>query len=173
MTHPARTSGRFLPLLGLAACMTPMVPTSGPISLVDIAPAQTATTQTEHSISATRLRQARDFARLTGGIIEFSSQSAELDAYAQLQLDRQISWMTQNPGTQFDLYGYAEYRGAQPEGAALATRRAQSVKSYMTSHGIADNRLRIMTMDPRDSGAALAGRQAQRRVITELRVTAP
>lgn len=167
----SRSTGAFLPLLGLAACMTTLVPTSGPISLVDITTAPVTQSTWVSDAPFDRLAQARDFAEVTGGVVEFSTHSATLDPYAQLQLDRQIAWMRTHSEAQFDLYGYAEQRGPRPEPHSIALLRAQRVQNHLISAGISANRLRIIHLDQTSHSNILAGRKAQRRVIIELRVS--
>ena len=62
--------------------MTPLVPTSGPISLVDITTAPVTQSTWVSDAPFDRLAQARDFAEVTGGVVEFSTHSAALDLYA-------------------------------------------------------------------------------------------
>jgi peptidoglycan-associated lipoprotein len=60
-------------------------------------------------------------------------------------LDKQIQWLQTYPRYQFTIEGHADERGTREYNIALGARRAQSVKAYMSSHGIDPSRMRTIS----------------------------
>lgn len=169
--RPIRYGAFCAVILGLAGCnLAAPSSNSKPISLVDMAMniPSASPTQARLDVSKSRLLIARQFAQDTDPIIQFAPQSAELTPMAQHKLDAQVAWMLQNIEYKFDLYGYAETQTTPTEPLVLGQQRAQIVQTYFLNRGISADRLRLMKTD---ASYASAGRQDQRRVVTELRVT--
>ena len=80
--------------------------------------------------------------------VYFASGSAELDEAAKRVLDWQVAWFTRRAptiGLKIDGHtDHAEVAGGR-ESLALGEKRAQSVKDYLVSKGIAAKRIEIMS----------------------------
>lgn len=67
------------------------------------------------------------------------------------QLERLVLWMNQNPKVTVDLDGYADTRGGKGHNQKLSLDRANAVRHYLVSHGVASNRINTAghgTADP-------------------------
>ena len=60
-------------------------------------------------------------------------------------LDKQAAWLRSYPNTIVTIEGHADERGTREYNLALGERRAQAVKNYLTSLGIAPNRLNTIS----------------------------
>ena len=89
-------------------------------------------------------------------------------------LSSQVAWLKQFPSTRVEVQGHADERGTRDYNIALGERRAQAVKSYLVSQGIAETRIQTISFGkdkPLDMGhdeAAWArNRNAYTNVIVE------
>lgn len=57
------------------------------------------------------------------------------------QLERLVLWMNQNPNVTVDLDGYADARGGKGHNQKLSLDRANAVRQYLVSHGVASSRV--------------------------------
>jgi outer membrane protein OmpA-like peptidoglycan-associated protein len=102
---------------------------------------------------------------LTLGDVLFASGRADLKAGATSNLDKVVTFLNEYPDRTAAIEGYTDSsEGYNPR---LSERRAESVKSYLTSQGI--NSLRLSASggggsDPVASSDSAAGRQQNRRV---------
>ena len=78
----------------------------------------------------------QDFVVNVGDRVFFESDQSELSPQATATLDRQIQWLQTYNRYAFTIEGHADERGTREYNIALGARRAQSVRAYMTSHGI-------------------------------------
>ena len=77
-----------------------------------------------------------------GDRIFFESDSSELTSTAQATLDKQARWLQQYSQYSIQIEGHADERGTREYNFALGARRAQAVRDYLASKGIAAARLK-------------------------------
>jgi peptidoglycan-associated lipoprotein len=87
----------------------------------------------------------QDFVVNVGDRVFFESDQTDLSPQAVVTLDKQIQWLQSYPRYQFTIEGHADERGTREYNIALGARRAQSVKAYMSSHGIDPSRMRTIS----------------------------
>jgi peptidoglycan-associated lipoprotein len=87
----------------------------------------------------------QDFVVNVGDRVFFESDQTDLSPQAVATLDKQIQWLQTYPRYQFTIEGHADERGTREYNIALGARRAQSVKAYMTAHGIDSGRMRTIS----------------------------
>ena len=87
----------------------------------------------------------QDFVVNVGDRVFFENDQSDLTPQAMATLDRQVQWLQQYNRYAFTIEGHADERGTREYNIALGARRAQSVRAYMTSHGIDASRLRTIS----------------------------
>ncbi|WP_298956480.1 peptidoglycan-associated lipoprotein Pal [uncultured Methylobacterium sp.] len=88
---------------------------------------------------------AQDFVVNVGDRVFFESDSTDLTSTATGTLDRQAQWLTRYPRTSFLIEGHADERGTREYNFSLGARRAQAVRDYLASRGIAAGRMRTVS----------------------------
>ena len=88
----------------------------------------------------------QDFVVNVGDRVFFETDSSELTPQSRATLDKQAQWLTNySQYSQFTVEGHADERGTREYNIALGARRAQAVRDYLTSRGIAPNRMRTIS----------------------------
>jgi peptidoglycan-associated lipoprotein len=87
----------------------------------------------------------QDFVVNVGDRVFFESDQSDLSPQAQATLDRQVQWLQTYNRYAFTIEGHADERGTREYNIALGARRAQSVRSYLTAHGIDASRMRTIS----------------------------
>ena len=87
----------------------------------------------------------QDFVVNVGDRVFFESDSTELTMQSRATLDKQAQWLQTYNRNTFTVEGHADERGTREYNIALGARRAQSVKAYMTAHGIDPGRMRTIS----------------------------
>ena len=87
----------------------------------------------------------QDFVVNVGDRVFFDSDQTDLTPQATATLDKQIQWLQTYPRYTFTIEGHADERGTREYNIALGARRAQSVRTYMTAHGIDASRMRTIS----------------------------
>jgi peptidoglycan-associated lipoprotein len=107
-----------------------------------------------------------------GERVYFDTDSYALNPEARGILERQAAWMQANPGARFMIAGNADERGTREYNLALGARRANAVRDYLISLGIAPARLETVSygkerpVDPRPNPEGWAmNRNAQTVVL--------
>ena len=77
--------------------------------------------------------------------INFEYDRAALTADAKSKIQGNAAWMKSNANAKLQIEGHCDARGSIEYNLSLGERRAQAVKSYMTSLGIASSRLAIIS----------------------------
>ena len=85
------------------------------------------------------------FNQVVGDRVFFATDQHTLSNEARSTLQRQAQWLQANPGTNLTIEGHADERGTRQYNLALGARRANSVRRYLVSQGVAANRLRAVT----------------------------
>jgi peptidoglycan-associated lipoprotein len=132
------------------------------------------TTPTKPTPTGPAAGSKADFAAKASDRVYFDYDKYNLDSEDMNSLASQIAWLKQFPATRVEVQGHADERGTRDYNIALGERRAQSVKSYLVSQGIADGRIQTISFGkdkPLDMGhdeAAWAkNRNAYTNVIVE------
>lgn len=73
--------------------------------------------------------------------IQFDYDKAEIRSDQFGKLQSAAAFLKQNPSLRFTIEGHCDERGSEEYNIALGDRRANSVKQYLSSQGIADSRL--------------------------------
>jgi len=88
----------------------------------------------------------QDFVVNVGDRVFFDTDSSDLTTQSRATLDKQAQWLnTYSQYGQFTVEGHADERGTREYNIALGARRAQTVRNYLVSHGIAANRIRTIS----------------------------
>jgi peptidoglycan-associated lipoprotein len=88
----------------------------------------------------------QDFVVNVGDRVFFETDSTELTPQSRATLDKQAQWLTQySQYGQFTVEGHADERGTREYNIALGARRAQTVRDYLASRGIAPTRMRTIS----------------------------
>jgi len=88
----------------------------------------------------------QDFVVNVGDRVFFDTDSSGLSPQARTTLDKQAQWLTRyNQYSQFTVEGHADERGTREYNLALGARRAQTVRDYLISRGIAPNRIHTIS----------------------------
>ena len=88
---------------------------------------------------------ARDFAVNVGDRVFFESDSTDLTPTAVATLDKQAQWLSRYGRHVFLVEGHADERGTREYNFSLGARRAQVVRDYLASRGIAAARMRTVS----------------------------
>ncbi len=88
----------------------------------------------------------QDFVVNVGDRVFFETDSSELSPQSRATLDKQAQWLnTYSQYGQFTVEGHADERGTREYNIALGARRAQTVRDYLISRGVASNRMRTIS----------------------------
>lgn len=130
MLRGAKLAGALAAALSIAACANQ--------------PADTGAAQaTAAGQSAPGSQQ--DFVVNVGDRVFFETDSTDLTPQARATLDKQSQWLTNYSQFTFTLEGHADERGTREYNIALGARRAQAVRDYLMSRGIAATRMRTIS----------------------------
>jgi peptidoglycan-associated lipoprotein len=94
---------------------------------------------------AARPGSAQDFVVNVGDRVFFETDSTEVTAQGRATLDKQAQWLTTYAQYSFTVEGHADERGTREYNIALGARRAQAVRDYLASRGIAQTRMRTIS----------------------------
>jgi outer membrane protein OmpA-like peptidoglycan-associated protein len=108
----------------------------------------------------------RDLLTMTGNTFEFDSSA--LTAGAKDTLQRAITLLKANPDVNVEIQGHTDSKGSDQYNQALSERRANSVKAFLVSQGIAAGRITTIGFGearPAATNDTAAGRAINRRVV--------
>jgi peptidoglycan-associated lipoprotein len=117
-----------------------------------------------------------DFVVNVGRRTFFREGSAELDDTARVTLDKQAAWLSRYPTWKVKVQGFADDSASAERNVALSQKRADAVRSYLSSQGVTTDRMlaKGYGKDPerliRDCTDASCKAQ-NRRVVTNLQET--
>ncbi|MEP6992372.1 MAG: OmpA family protein, partial [bacterium] len=103
--------------------------------------------------------------------IHFAFDKSVLTDSARMVLDEKIAVFRANPSMGIAMVGFTDVVGTDKYNMALGERRAQAAKDYIVSHGIAADRVEIISRGERrqiPNTAGVAGEAANRRAIFRL-----
>jgi peptidoglycan-associated lipoprotein len=88
----------------------------------------------------------QDFVVNVGDRVFFETDSTELTPQSRATLDKQAQWLNNySQYGQFTVEGHADERGTREYNIALGARRAQTVRDYLISRGVAANRMHTIS----------------------------
>jgi peptidoglycan-associated lipoprotein len=87
----------------------------------------------------------QDFVVNVGDRVFFETDSTELTPVSRATLDKQAQWLNNYSQYTFTIEGHADERGTREYNIALGARRAQGVRDYLISRGVAANRMRTIS----------------------------
>ena len=87
----------------------------------------------------------QDFVVNVGDRVFFETDSSDLTPQARATLDKQAQWLNNYNRYFFTIEGHADERGTREYNIALGARRAQAVRDYLVSRGIAANRMHTIS----------------------------
>ena len=134
----------------LAACASKeMPPVQAPAAS---APAVSASSRPAPAVAtAPRARPAtapqilpgseKDFEVNVGDRVSFAFDRSILDQAARTTLQKQAAWLARYPRVTLQVEGHCDERGTREYNLALGARRAQEVKDYLVTLGVAPGRL--------------------------------
>ncbi len=86
-----------------------------------------------------------EFQQVVGDRVFFAFDQYNLSPEARTILSRQAQWMGQYPNYSLTIEGHADERGTREYNLALGERRANSVREFLASQGVASSRLRTIS----------------------------
>ena len=101
--------------------------------------------QVDQTSSAAAPGSQQDFVVNVGDRVFFETDSSELTEQARATLDKQAQWLNNYNRYAFTIEGHADERGTREYNIALGARRAQTVREYLTTRGIAAARMRTIS----------------------------
>ncbi len=110
--------------------------------------------------------EARGLSSLSGSVL-FASDQAVLLPEAQTRLDQVAQALLANKERTIIVEGYTDSRGSDDHNLDLSRRRAEAVRSYLTSRGYEPDRISARGMgkdSPVASNSTAEGRANNRRV---------
>jgi peptidoglycan-associated lipoprotein len=146
----------------LSACASK---STGP-DVVATGPSQGSTTSAVVPGSQADLEQA------AGHRVFFGYDQYNLTAQGQSSLQRQAQWLKQYPNTRIVLSGNCDERGTREYNLALGERRADSIRSYLTSSGVAARQMETVSYGeerPTDPGHDDSAWSRNRRAVLQYR----
>lgn len=119
-------------------------------------------------------REARDFMANAEDRVFFNFDSSALTANATEVLDTQVSWLKKHKKVNVIVQGYCDERGTREYNLALGERRANAVKQYLVSNGIAADRISTISYG-KERPAVLGNNEAawaqNRRAVTVVKAS--
>ena len=94
--------------------------------------------------------------------VNFAFDSYSLDSGAKALLNANADWLTKNTAVKVQVEGHCDERGTNEYNMVLGANRARTVKDFVRSLGVAENRLSTVSygeelpLDPGHSEAAWA-----------------
>lgn len=87
----------------------------------------------------------REFTARVGDTVVFTTDSSALSDEARQILSAQAGWLNKYPQFTITLEGHADERGTREYNIALGARRAETVRTYLISQGVAAARMRTIS----------------------------
>ena len=112
-------------------------PSSWPRSRSQPAPSKQPDQTAGHAAGAAAPGSQQDFVVNVGDRVFFETDSTELTPQSRATLDKQAQWLNHYNRYTFTIEGHADERGTREYNIALGARRAQTVRDYLVSRGVA------------------------------------
>lgn len=133
MTPLLRGSVAVLAAVALAACASKNETTTVAAATGDLSPTPISSAVIPGSIE--------DFQQSAGTRVFFDYDQAVIRSDAQATLIKQAYWLEQYGRAELIIEGHADERGTREYNIGLGERRAQAVKEFLMSRGVAASRL--------------------------------
>ncbi len=88
---------------------------------------------------------AEDLRVNVGDTVHFALDQYNVEESDKALLGRQAAWLQRYPAVSVTIEGHADERGTREYNLALGARRASATKQYLSSRGIAANRIRTIS----------------------------
>ncbi|MAM25630.1 MAG: peptidoglycan-associated lipoprotein [Rhodobacteraceae bacterium] len=111
------------------------------------------------------------FQQAIGDRVLFEVDQSNLTPVGRATLDGQVGWLMQNMDYQAVIEGHADEQGTREYNVALGARRANAVREYLISKGVAAHRLEVVSYGkerPIEVCSAEACYAKNRRAVTVL-----
>lgn len=145
LRYPIRLAAIALGVAALAACSTPKPPPPAPVAPPPAPapppPERPAPPPVAQAPTGPIPGSMQDFVVNVGDRIYFDYDKFDVRADAQPVLAAQAAWLVRYPGVMVRIEGNADERGTREYNLALGSRRANSIKDFLTGHGVAANRI--------------------------------
>lgn len=122
-------------------------------------------------MKAEEVKQIETKLNMAAKLIQFETGSAKIKQVSYKEIDEIVSIMNQYSSTRFKIEGHTDNTGNAANNKTLSNSRANAVKEYIASKGIADSRLDAAgygSDKPIATNATPAGRTQNRRVEIHL-----
>src|SRR5580704_11197656 len=176
LSRSARRGAVAALLVGLAACAShpkpsptlappPPSPPSRAVSRPTPAPPLAPVT------SSILPGSSKDFVVNVGDRVYFDVDQYSVRPDAEPILAAQASWLARYPSVQVRIEGNCDERGTEEYNMALGARRANSLKTFLVSHGVSTGRIATVSYGkehPIDSGSGDQAWQHNRNARTDI-----
>jgi len=157
LRYPIRLAVIAAGVAALAACATPKPPPPAPVAAAPPAPPAERPPPPPITQAPTGPipGSVQDFVVNVGDRVYFDYDKYDVRADAQPVLAAQATWLSKYPSVNVRIEGNADERGTREYNLALGSRRANSMKDFLTSHGVAASRIETVSYGkekPIDSG---------------------
>ena len=119
-------------------------------------------------------REARDFMANAEDRVFFAFDSSAISNNASEVLDGQANWLKDHKKVNVIVQGYCDERGTREYNLALGERRANAVKQYLVSQGVAAERISTISYG-KERPAVLGNNEAawaqNRRAVTVIKAS--
>lgn len=121
-------------------------------------------------------KEARDFMANAEDRVFFAFDSSALTDNAVEVLNTQVNWLTQRKHQNVNVIvqGYTDDRGTREYNLALGERRANAVMQYLVAHGVAADRISVISYG-KERPAVLGNNEAawaqNRRAVTVVKTS--
>jgi len=175
LRYPIRLAAMAAAAAALAACSTPKPPPpAAPNAPPPAAPPRErpATPPVAQAPTGPVPGSIQDFTVNVGDRVYFDYDKYDVRADAQPVLAAQAAWLVKYPSVKVRIEGNADERGTREYNLALGSRRANSIKEFLTSHGVAADRIETisygkeMPIDPGNTEEAFAKNRNGHTAIT-------
>jgi peptidoglycan-associated lipoprotein len=164
LRKPLRLAALAAAAAALAACSTPKPPPPAPVNNPPPPPPaeRPATPPVAQAPSGPVPGSVQDFVVNVGDRVYFDYDKYDVRADAQPVLSAQAAWLAKYPSVKVRIEGNADERGTREYNLALGSRRANSIKEFLTSHGVGADRIETisygkeMPIDPGNTEEAYA-----------------
>ncbi|MBE6444746.1 MAG: peptidoglycan-associated lipoprotein Pal [Alphaproteobacteria bacterium] len=117
-------------------------------------------------------KMARDFMEHAEDRVFFAFDSSAISADSAEILNTQVKWLKKHHNVNVVVQGYCDERGTREYNLALGERRANAVKQFLVSHGVAADRISTISYG-KERPAVLGNNEAawaqNRRAVTVIK----
>ena len=160
LRHPIRLALLAAGVAALAACSTPKPPPPAPVAPPAPPPAapppeRPAPPPVAQAPTGPVPGSIQDFVVNVGDRVYFDYDKYDVRADAQPVLTAQAAWLARYPSVKVRIEGNADERGTREYNLALGGRRANSIKDFLTGHGVSADRIETISFGkemPIDAG---------------------